>query len=393
MLDYAQTATIRRREPIAVGAFLGRLDWILLGATVALVGLGLWAIAGITRYDLVGDPHYYVVRQGIFAAVGAVGFLVCLAVDPDVYRRHWRVLYGATVGLLLIVLVAAEATRGSRRWIEVGFFRFQPSEFGKLLVILVLAAFLSGRSRRLGEPPTVAGTVGLALLPMLLVFAEPDVGTALVYGAALAACLFVAGVRWVHLGILGALAVVGAVAVLWLLPAADVHILKPYQVARVTGFTDPDHDPGGATYNLLQSKTAVGSGGLTGRGETGATQTKYDYLPEHATDFVFASYAEQRGFVGGIVLLGLYLLVVWRALKIVANARDAFSAVVAGGIAFAFLFQVFVNVGMTIGIAPITGIPLPFMSVGGSSLITNLLAIGVLQAICIRSRPAPRRRL
>ena len=175
-----------------------------------------------------------------------------------------------------------------------------------------------------------------------------------------------------------------SVAVLWALPSAGVDVLKPYQKARLTGFLNPDSDPGGETYNLTQSKTAIGSGGVDGRGVEGATQTKLNYLPEHATDFVFASYAEQRGFVGAAILLGLYLLIVWRGLKIVAGARDAFSAIAAGGIVVAFLFQVFVNVGMTIGIAPITGIPLPFVSVGGSSMIANLIAIGVLQAISVR---------
>ena len=393
MVDYAQSPAVRAEHvALALGAHLRRLDWVLFAGVGALVGLGLWAIAGITRDDIPGDPDYYVVRQGVFAGLGAVGFAVALVVDPDVYRRYWRVVYGSMLGLLLLVLAAAEVTRGSKRWIEVGFFRFQPSEFGKLLLVLALAGFLAGRAKRLNEAGTLAATVGLAAVPLLLVFVEPDVGTSLVYGAGLAACLFIAGSRWLHLGLLAAATVFLAVAVLWALPAAGVDVLKPYQVDRLTGFLNPDEDPGGTTYNVTQSVTSVGAGGLHGRGVEGATQTKLDYLPEHATDFAFASYAEQRGFVGAAILLGLYLLVVWRGLKIIATARDAFSAVTAGGIVFAFLFQVFVNVGMTIGIAPITGIPLPFVSVGGSSLIANLIAFGVLQAICARSRGNGRRR-
>jgi rod shape determining protein RodA len=178
--------------------------------------------------------------------------------------------------------------------------------------------------------------------------------------------------------------VVAALSVLWLLPSAGVNVLKPYQTARLTGFTHPANDPRGATYNLTQSITAVGAGGLRGRGVQGATQTRLDYLPEHATDFAFASLSEEHGFFGASILLLLYLLVVWRALKIVTSARDLFCAVVAGGIAFMFLFQVFVNSAMTMGIAPITGIPLPFVSVGGSSMITNFLALGILQAIYMR---------
>jgi rod shape determining protein RodA len=314
-------------------------------------------------------------------------------IDPEHYRRYWRALYGAMVGVLFLVFAAGEATRGSRRWINISFFRFQPSEFGKLLLVLSLAGFLASRSKRLGEAKTVLAAVGLAVLPALLVFAEPDVGTTLVYGAVLAACLFVAGVRWAHLAALGAITVLAAVVVLWAAPAAGVHVLKPYQVTRLTGFLNPSENQNSDTYNEHQSIIAVGSGGLHGRGVAGATQTSLDYLPAHSTDFAFASFAEQHGFVGAAILLALYLLVVWRALRIVAGARDGFGAIAAGGIVVAFLFQVFVNVGMTIGIAPITGIPLPFVSVGGSSMIANLLAIGVLQAICARSRENGRRRL
>jgi rod shape determining protein RodA len=165
-----------------------------------------------------------------------------------------------------------------------------------------------------------------------------------------------------------------------------VHVLKDYQVKRITGFTNPSKDPSGETWNITQSITAVGAGGVNGRGSSGATQTNYNFLPEHATDFVFASTAEQRGFLGVTILLLLYLLVIWRALKVVTLARDAFAAIAAGAIAFALLTQIFINVGMTIGMAPITGIPLPFVSVGGSSMVANLLAIGVLQSICVRRR-------
>jgi rod shape determining protein RodA len=172
--------------------------------------------------------------------------------------------------------------------------------------------------------------------------------------------------------------------VLVLLPKVGVELLEPYQKERLTGFTNPDLDPSGTTYNVTQSITAIGSGGLDGRGVDGATQTRLDYLPEHATDFVFASFAEQRGFLGAALLLGLYLLVVWRALRVITVARDAFGAIAAGGIVFAFLFQVFVNVGMTMGIAPVTGIPLPFVTVGGSSMVVNLLAVGVLLSIHAR---------
>jgi rod shape determining protein RodA len=373
-----------RAEGVEVASAVRRLDWLLLGAVGSLLGFGLWSIGGITAHDIQGNPNYYLVRQTVYAAIGCVGLVALLFVDPDHYRRFRRPIFVGTVGVMLLVLLAGTVSRHSKRWLDIGFFRFQPSEFGKLLFVLFLAGFLADRARRLGETRTVVEAIGLASIPMVLVFLQPDVGTAMVYTAALAAVLFVAGVRWTHLAALGVGTVVLALAVLWFLPAAGVHVLKPYQEQRLTHFTHPDQDPAGATYNVRQSINAVGAGGVNGRGEAGATQTNLNFLPEHATDFAFASLSEQRGFVGVSVLLLLYLLVVWRGLKVIAIARDAFSAIAAGGIVFAFLFQVFVNVGMNIGIAPVTGIPLPFVSVGGSALIANLLAIGVLEAIYLR---------
>ena len=372
-------------------SFVRRLDWLLVGAVGGLVAYGLYAIGGITQNDVTGKPNYYLIRQGLFAFVGGVGFVVALAIDPDRYRRFWRPLYIGTVAVMLFVFLAGPVTRGSRRWIELGFFRFQPSEFGKLLFVLALAGFIADRSRRINERRTILITMGLAALPLGLVFVQPDFGTALVYGAALAAVLFVAGTRWLSLAALGAAALVVAVCVLWVLPAAGVHVLRPYQVKRLTGFTHSNSDPSGATYNVTQSKIAVGAGGFGGRGVKNATQTNLDYLPEHATDFVFASLAEQRGFVGAAILLCLYLLVVWRGLRIITVARDLFSSIVAGGIVVALLFQIFVNIGMTMGIAPITGIPLPFVSIGGSSMIANLVAMGVLLSIHARGTPFRRR--
>jgi rod shape determining protein RodA len=369
-----------------VGAVLRRLDWLLLLAVATLVGSGLWAIGGITRFDVLGDPDYFVRRQAIAAALGVAVMLIAIFIPPSVYRRHWRFLYGTTIGVMIFVFAFAEAVRGSKRWIDVGSFQFQPSEFGKLFFVLAIAGFLVERGRRVGELGTVVTALGLGLVPMGLVFLQPDLGTALVYGAALTAVLFLSGVRWLHLILLGVGAVVLVTGVLWFLPAAGVEVLKPYQTARLTGFTNPDSDPGGLTYNVTQSRTAVGAGGLSGRGVEGASQTRLDYLPEHATDFVFASFAEQRGFVGTSILLLLYLLVVWRGLRVVTVAGDLYGAIVAGGIVFAFLFQVFINVGMTMGIAPVTGIPLPFVTVGGSSMVANLLAIGILQAIHARGR-------
>jgi rod shape determining protein RodA len=373
----------RMTERVGIAAFVRRLDWLLLAGVAALVVYGLSAIDAITRHDAGGS---LMGRQSVYVAGGVIVMIAALAVDPDVFRRHKRPIYIGTLALMALVLASAAATRGSRRWIDIGFFKFQPSEFGKVLFTLFLAGFLADRGRMVTSFSVPARAIGLAAVPIVLVFLQPDLGTALVYSAALGAVLFVAGVRWLHLTVIGLVTLLGAAAVLWWLPSVGFNVLKPYQAKRVTGFTHPDSDPRGATYNVNQSITAVGAGGLRGRGVAGATQTRLHYTPEHSTDFVFASLAEQRGFFGVSILLLLYLLVVWRGLKIVAGARDLFCAIVAGGLVFAFLFQVFVNVGMTIGIAPITGIPLPFVSVGGSSMITNLAAVGILAGISARPR-------
>jgi rod shape determining protein RodA len=392
VIDYASSGSrASSGDHVDVVGFVRRLDWFLLIAVAGLVAYGLWAVAGITRYDVEGNENYYVVRQAIAAGLGFVGFLIALAIDPDRYRRGQKALYGVTLLLMLLVFPLANTTRGSKRWIDVGPFQFQPSEFGKLLLVLALAGFLADRARRLGDPRVVLQAIGLALVPILLVFKQPDLGTALVYGAALTACLFVAGIRWSQLAALCAVAALVISSTVWFLPAAGVEVLKPYQVDRLTGFADRERDLDSINYNVNQSITAVGSGGLDGRGVDAATQTRLDYLPEHATDFVFASLAEQRGFFGAALLLGLYLLVVWRGLRVITVARDAFGAIAAGGIVIAFLFQIFINVGMTMGIAPVTGIPLPFVTVGGSSMVANLVAIGVLQAIYARGHVGRRR--
>jgi rod shape determining protein RodA len=374
-------------DAMGIAAALQRLDWLLMAALAGTVGYGLWAINGITLHDVGGSS---MTRQALYAFVGGLVFLGVLFIDPARYRYFRRPIYFGSLALMIFVLAAGVATRGSKRWIDLSFFKFQPSEFGKVLFVLAIAAFLAERGRSITSPSAPLAAIGYGIVPIGLVFLQPDIGTALVYTAALAAVLFVAGVRWTHLAVLLLATVTIALGVLWAAPAAGVNILKPYQAQRLTGWTHPNNDPRGATYNLIQSITAVGAGGLRGRGVLGATQTRLNYLPEHPTDFAFASLAEERGFFGASILLLLYLLIVWRALKIVTSSTDLYSAIVAGGIAFMFLFQVFVNAAMTMGIAPITGIPLPFVSVGGSSMITNFLAFGILQAIYMR-RPLRRR--
>jgi rod shape determining protein RodA len=389
MLEYAgsQRSGLRsERDAPHLLAVVRSLDWVLLAGIVALVVVGLWGIAGVTKFALPNDPTYYLNRQILYAGVGGVVLVGAALVDPDLYRRYWRGIFVGTAVVIAFVLLVGHASHGSTRWISLGFFTFQPSEFGKLLFILALAGMLVERDRIVGRWATTLRVVGLGLVPVVLVFAQPDLGTALVYLAALGGMLFVVGIPWRHLTVLGALVVLIVVGVLWAGPAAGVNMLKSYQQQRLTCFIHPKTCSVDARYNLEQSLAAIGSGQIRGRGPNGSSQVRLGFLPESGTDFVGAGFFEQRGFIGAVLLLGLYLLVLWRGLRVVTVARDLFSAVVAGGIVVALLFQIFVNVGMTMGIAPITGIPLPFVSVGGSSLIANLAAMGVLLAIHARGR-------
>jgi rod shape determining protein RodA len=390
MLEYAGSSRAglqrHRDERLALANVLRSLDWLLVAGVAGLVSVGLWAIAGVTRFDVAGDPHHYLQRQIVYVCVGAVALVIALLVEPDIYRRYWRAIFIGMASLIAIVLVLGRAARGSTRWIDLGFITFQPSEFGKLLFVLAIAGFLAERARAAAEVRTTIRALGLGSVPVVLVFLQPDLGTALVYMAALGAMLFACGTPWKQLAALGALALLVVVCVLWAGPAVGVNFLQDYQKSRLTCFVHPEKCTVDARYNLEQSIAAVGSGQFHGRGPTNATQTRLNFLPEHGTDFVFASYSEQRGFIGASLLLALYLLVLWRGLRVVTVARDLYSAIVAGGIVIALLFQIFVNIGMTMGIAPITGIPLPFVSVGGSSMIANLAAMGVLLAIYARGR-------
>ena len=393
MLEYAgsQRAGRREREAPQLLTVVRSFDWILVIGLAALLVVGLWGIGGVTSHDAAG-PHYYLHRQILYAAIGGLALVGAALIDPDLYRRYWRYIFGGTVALIAVVFLVGEASHGSKRWLNLGFFTFQPSEFGKLLIVLALAGLLAERQSAIGEWRTTLRVLVFGAVPALLVFIQPDLGTALVYLAALAAMLFVAGAPWRHLATLGTIAVLLVAGVLWIGPAVGVQFLHGYQKARLTCFIDPKNCSDKNSYNQKQSQITVGAGQISGVGPDGSSQVNGGFLPEYKTDFAFASYAEQRGFIGAVILLALYLLVLWRGLRVVTVARDLFSAAVAGGIVLALFFQIFVNVGMTMGIAPITGIPLPFVSVGGSAMIANLAAMGVLLAIHARGRASRRRR-
>lgn len=386
LFTVAGTSEPRRRLTADAGEYLRHLDYLLLAAVAGLVAFGLWVVQSVTADDLPGDPGYFVRKQAIFVVLGFAAFLTTALIDPERYRRYRYPLLAVTIVLMLAVLVVGEDVRGSHRWINLGFFQLQPSELGKVVVVVAVAGFLASRPKAIGAASAVAGALAIAALPVLLVFLEPDFGTAMIYVAGVIGVLYFAGARWQHLAALGALGVLLATAVLWILPSQGIQVLKPYQVDRLVGFIHPDADPRGTTYNVNQAITAVGAGGLDGRGVEGATQTAQNFLPEHHTDFIFASLAEQRGFLGAAILLLLYAIVVWRGIKIIALAESLFQAALAGAIVVMLLFQIFLNVGMNTGIAPITGITLPFISYGGSSMIVSLASMGILEAIHVRGR-------
>jgi rod shape determining protein RodA len=362
-----------------------RLDPLLLLATLGLSACSLIALRGATRNDILGEPNYFVYRQGVYVGVGLVLMYVVSRIDYSRWRELRYPIYGLLIGLLVVVLGIAQTTRGSRAWIELPFFNFQPSELGKVLLVVALAGFLVDRMRRMGRD-TTARIMVLALIPTMLVIAEPDLGSALVYVAGALALLFVAGAPWKHFAALAALFAVAVTAVLVALPMAGVEVLKPYQVDRLTSFLHPSSDPGDEGYQQQQALIALGSGEKTGRGVENATQTSLNFLPEHHTDFIFAVVGETYGFAGCALILSLYALLIWRGLHILTVAKNLYGALIAGGITVMLLFQIFVNVGMNVGIMPITGVTAPLLSFGGSSMLATFLALGLLHSIHAQAR-------
>ena len=364
---------------------LPRLDPLLLLATLGLIACSIYVVGTATQDDIAGDRYYYVYRQLSYAAIGIVLMLLLARFDYSRIREWKFGVYVLLIGAIVLVYGLGFSARGSKRAIEFGFFNLQSSELGKLLLILALSAFVVDRMRRLGERETTSRIMLLALFPAMLVVAQPDLGSGLVYIAIALATLFVAGTKWTHFAALGALGVAAVVLVLVAAPAVGVEVLKPYQVDRLTAFLHPSADPREQGYQVNQSLTAVGSGGKTGRGDE-ATQTRLDFLPEHHTDFVFSVVGEEFGFVGAALVLSLYALLIWRCLRILTMSKNLYGALIAGGITAMLMFQIFVNVGMTIGIMPITGVPLPLLSYGGSSVLMTFMAIGLLQSIHAQAR-------
>jgi rod shape determining protein RodA len=354
-------------------------DPLLMIAALGLAVCSLVCLGGATA------GHYYTERQGIYFAVGVVLMTGLARIDYSRLRELKYGLYAIMLGSILLVLGLGRSTLGATREISLPFFSFQASELGKVLLIVFLASAVVDRSRRLSQRETTARVMLLALGPAMLVIAQPDLGSGMVYIVVALAILFVAGTSWKHFAALITLGIVSIALVLVAAPAAGVHVLKPYQVDRLTAFLHPTDNPAQQGYQQIQSKIAIGSGQKTGRGNA-ATQTKLKFVPEDQTDFIFAVIGEQYGFVGAALVLSLYALLIWRTLRILTIAKNLFGALIAGGIVAMFMFQVFVNVGMTVGIMPITGVTLPLLSYGGSSVLTTFLALGLLQSIYVQAR-------
>jgi rod shape determining protein RodA len=361
------------------------LDPLLTLAVAGLAACSLLTLRAATRDLVPGQPHYYVDRQAIYLLVGLIAMVGVSRVNYSSLRHFKRPVYAALIISILAVLALGHAARGSQRAISLSLFSFQASELGKVLLILALSAFIVDRLRHLRRVGTTVRVLAAALVPAALVVAQPDLGSGLVYVAIAFTLLFVAGATWRALAAIVALAAVSVTIVLVAAPAAGVHVLKAYQVERLTAFLHPSSNPEKQGYQQQESKIAIGSGEKTGRGAH-STQTQLNFVPEDQTDFVFAAVGEQYGFVGAALVLSLYALLIWRALRILTVARDQFGSLIAAGVVAMLMFQVFVNVGMSIGIMPITGVTLPLMSYGGSSVMATLLAVGLLQSIYIRSR-------
>ena len=360
---------------------LKHMDPILLATTISLCIFGLVAIYSATKPTLetLGeDPAFFLKKQIIFLSLGLVVFIAMLVFDYRQLRTLAPLLYGGGIILLILVLTPiGERVSGAQRWIDFGVLQLQPSEVMKTLLLIALAALLSDE-RVVPGFPQVAAAIGITGLPALLIFVQPDLGTLIAMTSILGVVLVLSRTkfRWI---LISALAGVVVFAVVF-----QLGLVRDYQVARVTAFLDADGDSQRAGYNLAQSKIAIGSGGFNGRGLFEGTQTNLDYVPEQHTDFIFTAIAEETGFRGSIVLIALFALLAWRALRISMLSRDLFGTLLAGGVAGMVVFQVFINIGMTMGIMPITGIPLPFVSYGGSSLLTSFAAVGLLMNVHMR---------
>ena len=355
------------------------IDFWMIFATLALVGIGILMIGSATHINSPSEDRYwYVQRQGMFALLNFVLIMVMLKFDYKILGPMGNLLYGINLLMLIAVMFVGQSALGAQRWIQIGPITLQPSEFAKLIMIISMAHLLDSREEKLKSIWDLLPIFAFVIVPFVLVLKQPDLGTSLVFLAIVLGMVFVAGID-AKLLLKLFVAALAFMPVFWL-------FLKDYQKSRLTVFLDPNVDPLGAGYHIIQSKIAIGSGQLFGKGLFNGTQSQLNFLPENHTDFIFAVVGEELGFVGSVVILMLYLLLLYRGVKTAQNARDTFGTLLAAGITSMMAFHVLVNVGMTIGIMPVTGIPLPFMSYGVSALTTNLVSVGILLNIQSRQQ-------
>ncbi|MBW3537945.1 rod shape-determining protein RodA [Candidatus Parcubacteria bacterium] len=358
--------------------FWKNFDLILLVVTLLLVATGILVLYSTTfkAADVAAPVNAH--NQIVFAVIGLIGLFTAAKIDYRAWAKFTPWLYGLMVLLLGIVMVAGTTALGATRWIDLGFFQFQPSELAKLVLIVVLAKFFADNYDQMDSPKNLLLSLVYTAIPMVMVLVQPDLGTALVLAVIWLAMVLVSRARRTHLA---ALAAIGLV----MLPVA-LQFLKPYQRQRLTTFFNPTADPLGTGYNVVQSTIAVGSGQLFGRGLDSGSQSQLNFLPSQHTDFIFAVLTEKLGFVGGVLLLALFAALIIRGLVVAYRAKDRFGMFLATGLVAMFLFHIFINVGMNMGIMPVTGIPLPFVSYGGTSLLIGLVGVGLLESIAIRRK-------
>jgi len=363
------------------------LDYPLLGVVLVLIAIGLVTVFSATRANTAingGNPYLFVEKQFISVAIGLLGMGIFIGMDYRLSDLAYRILYGLNLTLLLAVILFGTEVNGAKSWLNLGFYSIQPSEFAKLAIILTLAKHLSEKERL--NSLWDLGTPFLHILPsLILILLQPDFGTVLVFVFFFFVMLYMAGTNGrLLLGIM----LFGVLLIT--LVFVSHHFFdtplpfKDYQIKRLTSFLNPDADPRGAGWNVNQAKIAVGSGRFFGKGLFQNTQGRLGFLPENHTDFIFAVYCEEWGFFGGFILLGLFFFLIWRSLRIAIQAKEKCGSLIAFGIMAMFAFHVLENVGMNMSIMPITGIPLPFISSGGSSMMANLFAVGYLENIWAR---------
>jgi rod shape determining protein RodA len=377
--------TIAPRRPLAERLGLTGVDSVMLGASVGLIAFSVFTLATSTRDEISGRPLYFVERQALYAVVGVALMLAISRIDYTRLRDLRMTIYAAMVGSIALVLLVGTAVRGSNRWINLPFFQFEPSELAKVLLCVSLAAFVYERIRRpFGLRQTVT-LLGLGLAPAALVFLQPDLGTGIVLVAIALTILFVSGIPWQHFAVIGAAVAVIAGGAYAAGSAAGVSFLHGYQQDRLTAFLHPSDDPSDASYQVNQAVIAVGSGEEVGRGNE-ATQTELLFLPERHTDFIYAVIGERFGFLGAAFVVFLYAILFWRAIRVMRVSSSYYGTMIAGGVVAMLAFQVIINVGMNLGLMPVTGITLPLMSYGGSSVLGTFLALGLLQSIHAQAR-------